>query len=337
MLGRQEAGSGSGGAAERAAPARVGVAPVAMRRIDRDVSAIGTLRPARFVDVVATVSGRVTDLPIASGQAVEAGALLVRLDDRAVRADLVEATATRDEARQSFTRIERLSDRNTVAEAELEGARAALRRAEAAVMRARAALDDRTIRAPFAGVLGLVDIEPGALLGEGEVVTRLADLSKVELQAPIPERYFDEVAPGQSVSVGVPAYPGTRFEGEVTVRAPRISEASRSFDIRAEIDNPDRRLAGGMFADARLVLGTHDGVAVPDDAIIDEGLTTYVYRVSDGAAERVEVGTGASLGSATKITGGLADGERVVVAGWENLSDGDPIEIVEDIAREGLN
>lgn len=328
-----DASSGQGG--ERQA-IRVGVVTPEMRTIEDAVSAVGTLRPVRAVQVVPNVAGRVTDVPVSSGQAVAAGDLLIQLDDRAARAAVAEAEATLREAEQEYRRYQQLEDSNTAAEARLEQARGAFLRAEAAMMMAEAELEDRTVTAPFAGTLGVIDVEPGTFLTASDPVTRLSDLSTVEVSVTLPERYFDRVSPGQTLDITTPAYPEATFEGLVTVRAPEIDLGTRSFEIRAEIENSDGRLVGGMFANSRLVLGTFEGLAIPDDAIISEGLTTYVYTIEDGTAARTEVDVGASLGTLTEVREGVEPSSRVVVAGWDQLTDGAPVEIDEDFAEEGL-
>ncbi|MEM5471607.1 efflux RND transporter periplasmic adaptor subunit [Hoeflea sp. AS60] len=334
LLSSEEAGSGDVGSGRQ--PTRVGVTSPQAQTIEDAVSAVGTLRPVRSVELVSNAPGRVTSVPVASGQQVEEGALLIQLDDRATRAALVEAEATLSEARQNFERIEQLADSNVAADASLEQARATLSRAEAAIMTARADLDDRAITAPFAGTLGVIDTEPGSFIQSGVPVTKLSDLSAVEVSLSVPERYYDRVQQGQALFITTPAYPGESFEGRVTLRAPEINLGSRSLEIRAEIDNPDRRLVGGMFANSRLVLDTYQGIGIPDDAIISEGLTTYVYRVEDGNAERTEIEIGTSLGALTEVREGLSADDRVVIAGWDQLSDGAPVVIDENVAREGL-
>ena len=318
------------------APTRVGVAQPQRMTIEDRVSAVGTLMPVRAVELVPEAPGRVTAVPVASGQTVAAGDLLVQLDDRAAQADLTDAEATLREARQELRRVTELSDSNVAAEARLESTRAAFERAEAAVQRARANLTDRRITAPFAGTLGIIDVEPGAFLDGSVPVTRLSDLSVVQVSLSLPERYFQAVAPGQRLTLTTPAYPDTDFAGDITVRAPEIDLGSRSFDIRAEIDNADGRLAGGMFANSRIVLSTYEGLAIPDDAVISEGFASYVYVVSDGTAVRTEIEAGATLGAMIEARSGLDADNTVVVAGWDQLSDGAPVTIDEDIAREGL-
>lgn len=315
---------------------RVGVTTPEMREIDDAVTAIGSLRPARSVDLVPYVSGRVSEIPVESGQDVGEGDLILQLDDSGPQATLAEAEATLEEARQEYQRIEELVDRNTRAEARLEEVKANFARAEAVVSSAGASIKDHRIIAPFYGTLGLIDLETGAFLDMSTPVTRLVDHSSVELAAELSERYFELVQPGQTVSVTVPAYPDRSFEGEVEVRAPEIDPVSRNFTFRARIDNPERLLAGGMFADARLVFDRYEGLAIADDAIISEGFTTHVFTVEDGTARRTGVSPGVSIGALTEVREGLNPDAQVVVSGWDRLSDGTPVEIAEDIASEGL-
>ncbi|SIT14210.1 membrane fusion protein, multidrug efflux system [Roseivivax lentus] len=317
-------------------PTRVGVAEPQRATIEDSVSAVGTLMPVRAVALVPEVPGRVAEVPVSSGQSVAAGDLVVQLDDRAARADLAEAEATLREARLELQRVTELSDSNIAAEARLESTRAAYKRAEAALQRANAALEDRRITAPFGGTLGIIDVEPGAFLDGSVPVTRLSDLSVMQVSLSLPERYFQSVTPGLSLTLTTPAYPDEEFEGKVTVRAPEIDLNSRSFDIRAEIDNTDGRLAGGMFANSRIVLSTYEGLAIPDDAVISEGFASYVYVVSDGTAARTEIEPGNTLGGLIEARSGLNAGDKVVIAGWDRVSDGAPVTIDEDIAREGL-
>ncbi len=317
-------------------PIRVGLAAPKMRTIEEDLSAVGTLRPVRAVQIVPNVAGRVTDVPVTSGQKVLEGDLLIQLDDRSARASMAEAEATLSVAEQEYRRYQQLEDSNAAAEARLEETRGAFRRAQAAQMMAQASLEDRAIIAPFAGTLGVVDIEPGSYLDGSQAVTRLADLSAVEVSVSLSERYFDQVALGQTLEITTPAYPGNSFEGLVTLRATEIDLGTRSFEIRAEIDNADGRLVGGMFANSRLVLDIYEGMTIPDDAIISEGLATYVYTIVDGAAERTEVEIGASLGKLTEVRNGLDMEDRIVVAGWDQITDGAPVEVDEDFTQEGL-
>ncbi len=332
--------SAGGGPAEgaardaEAAPTPVSTAPVERTSIADTVSAVGTLNPVRQVELRPAVSGRVVEVGPASGEDVAEGDLIVQLDARAEQAALSEAEATLREAQQNFDRIQSLADSNTAAADQLEAARATLSRAEAAVESAEADLEDRRLTAPFDGTLGLIDTDPGEYIDSSTSVATLSDLSVMQADLSLPERYFERVAPGLAVEVETPAYPGETFEGEIGVRAPEVSAASRSFDVRAEIANPDERLVGGMFARSRIVFGEYEGLAVPDDAVISEGLTSFVFTVEDGTARRREVRLGGSVGDLTEVSEGLEEGVPVVVAGWDTLSDGAAVTVGEDVAEE---
>ena len=317
-------------------PTQVGVVSPEIREIENAVSAIGTLRPVRAVNIVPIVAGRVTAVPVTSGQEVSEGDVLIQLDDRAERAALAEAEATLSETDQEYRRYQQLQESNAAAEARLEQARGAFRRAEASLQMAAAALEDRMVKAPFAGTLGLIDIEAGAFLNGSEALTQLVDLSSVEVSVTLPERYYERVIPGQKLEVLTPAYPSSTFEGEVLLRATQIDLGTRSFEIRARIDNGDGRLVGGMFANSRLVLDTYNGLAIPDDAIISEGISTYVYTIADGAAVRTDITVGATLGEMSEVRDGLDENAQVIAAGWDELTDGAAVQIDEGFTQEGL-
>lgn len=324
---------GSGGGDD---PTRVSTAAVESALIEDRVTAVGSLMPLRQVELRPAVEGRVVEVAVSSGDEVAQGDLILRLDSRAEEATVAEAEATLREAQQNFDRVEELSRTNNAAQDQLEAARARLTRAEAGAEGARAALEDRRLTAPFDGSLGLIDTDPGEYVDTATTVAELSDLSVVQADLALPERYFERLEPGLGVEVETPAYPGETFTGTVTVRAPLVSPNSRSFDIRAEIDNADRRLVGGMFAQSRIVFGDYEGLAVPDDAVISEGLTSYVFTVDEDTARRQEVRLGGSVGSLTEVAEGLEEGARVVVAGWDTLSDGAPVTVSDDVSQEAL-
>lgn len=315
---------------------RVGVATPERRTLERRIDGVGTVMAERTVALRPSVPGRVTEVAVASGAEVSEGDLILQLDDRAQRARLAGARASLEEARKDLRRIEELADSNTAAEQRLEAARATFARAEAEEMAARAALDDRRVVAPFDGTLGLIDVDAGAYVAPQDVIAPLSDLSTVQVDMSVPERHFARISTGQAVELRVPAYPDRRFDGNVIAREARVDAAARSFDLRARVENPQRDLVGGMFARTGLIVAREEGLAIPDDAIIAEGETTYVYTVVDGTARRTEVTPGQSLGELTEVTGALDADSRVVVSGWNRLRDGAPVTVAEDIAREGL-
>lgn len=307
------------------------------RALVDSVSAVGTIYPARSIELRPLAEGRLTEVSVTSGETLAEGAEIVALDARAARAAVARAEATLAAAQDALERISALSDRDVAADARLEGARAEAARAEADLAMAQADLEDRRLTAPFDGRLGIVTLDLGGYVDTSTVITTLTDLTEVEVELPLPEAYYSRVNVGQAVRLTSSAYPDRTFTGSVAVRAPSVDPDTRSFDIRARIDNPGRRLVGGMFVEAEIVFARREAVTVPDDAVISEAATTYVYTVSDGQARRQDVGVGARLGERTEITRGIEPGTEVVVAGWDSLSDGAAVTVREAVPTDALN
>ena len=313
---------------------RVTVATPRVQTIHDTFETVGTILPVRSIAVRPLSVGRVVDVAATSGAAVSEGDPIFSLDARAESAALVQAEATLTETEAAFRRYEELQEENVAADARLEEARAAFLRAEAMVEAARAALADRRVTAPFRGVLGAVDLDVGERVDPAAIVTSLDDLSTVLVEFAVPERYFGDVERGQNLTLTGAANPGRAFEGQVSFVAPRIGENSRSFTVRATLSNDDRALAGGMFVDVALVVGTRESLTVPDETIVSEGSATFVYVLDGGVAARADVSIGIQRDGRTEIVEGLSGDARVVTTGFDTLSDGDPVSVDEDGATE---
>lgn len=317
---------------------QVTVAPIESATLRDSFNALATIRAVRSVDLRPLTEGRVERVEVESGGVVEEGDLIFALDNRAETAALEEARATLAEASAGFDRLDELAGRNVAADAQLEASRAAFLRAEAQVATAEAALADTELHAPFDGVLGLVDVDPGERIDTATVFTTLDQITVAEAAFSVPERYYARTRPGQAVLLTGDVYPDRTFEGVVTAKSPRIASASRSFDVRARIDNEDRALTPGMFMNATLVFETYEAQTLPDEAVISEGSATYVFVVDDGTAVRTNVTLGPRQGGRTVIADGLERDARVVLTGYDQLSDGAPVEVQDDGAvREALN
>jgi membrane fusion protein (multidrug efflux system) len=306
---------------------RVTVAAPERREVSDSVSAVGTIHPTRAIELRPLAAGRVTEVFVDSGARVEEGQPILALDARAARAAVAQAEATRDAARQELRRVRELSAENVAAQARLDEAQAAAARAEAELEAARAALEDRRLKAPFAGTLGIVAVDRGGYVDPTTRIAALDDLSAVEVSFALPEARYARISPGQTVRLHSAVYPDRVFTGEIVVRAASVDPATRSFEVRARLDNPGRRLVGGMFAEVEVVLGSGRALTIPEEAVVSEGAATYVFTVEDGTARRTEIETGSSLGPRTEVTRGLREGARVVVTGWDSLSDGAAVSV----------
>lgn len=322
-----------GGAEERAAPAvTVETAAVEAQTLSSTVEAVGTSLARQSVELVALASGRVREIAFAPGQKVTAGDVLVRLDEEIERADLDEAEASLREATLALERAETLRQQNAVSQAALDEAQSRKSVAEAELDRAKRRLADRTVRAPFDGIVGLRQVDAGARVSDTTVITTLDDLSEIEIEFAISETLYSQIAIGQTVVATAAAYPDRRFEGKVSSIDSRIDQAGRSFKVRATLPNEDLALPAGMYMHVTLELDSRTAVLVPETAIVPVGGKSYVYVVRDGVAEQREVTLGARQPGTVEVAAGLDAGDIVVTSGTQRLRNGAPVTIV---ARAG--
>jgi len=295
----------------------VELARAEIRTMRRTVEAVGTTRAVKSVDIVPEVDGRLVELTITPGTPVEAGDVLARLDDTIQRADLSEAEAVLTEQRQTLDRIRTLSRTNAVSQAALEDAIARLAEAQADMERTRRRLEDRAITAPFAGVVGLTNYDVGARVSDGQVLTRLDDLTEIEVEFSLPETVFAQVRRGQTITAHSAAFPDRRFRGTVTAVDSRIDPVSRAFRTRAVIPNPDSTLPAGMFLSLTLVLTEEERITVPEEAIVFQAAETYVFVADESTARRRTVETGQRRDGRIAVLSGLEAGEAVIVRGLQ--------------------
>ncbi|MGE0844799.1 MAG: efflux RND transporter periplasmic adaptor subunit [Flavobacteriaceae bacterium] len=310
----------------------VTVATVERRVMKRNIEAVGTTRAVRSVEIVPLASGRIVELDIVPGSKVAKGDVLARLDDDIERADLAEAEASLVEKKQAVERAETLRTNKTVSAATLETARAEMSAAEAAVERARRRLADRTVKAPFDGVVGLTSIDVGARVDDGTVLTTIDDLDTIEIEFAVPETLYGRIEKEMPVEARSAAFGENQFAGAVYSIDSRVDSASRAFKVRARLPNPDRRLPAGMFMFLTVTLDATNASVVPDAAVIAEGAETYVYAVDEATAHRREIKTGQRSAGFVEVLGGLEEGETVVTEGHQRLRDGSKVKILNETA-----
>lgn len=331
LLDRAEVGDGAtdegqGERGNRAAP--VTAEAPETRAVAESFETVGTVLARRSIELRPAAEGQVVEVAQESGARVEAGEPIFRLDDRSERAEVDRARATLAEARSDFERNRELQTSNVVSEANLEAARAAFERARAELRQAENVLADRTVEAPFEGVLGLLDLDPGERVDPATMVTTLDDIASVHVEFSVPERRYAAVEAGQEVALASASYEGRTFEGRVEVVAPRIDEASRSFEVRARVPNEERRLVPGMFLSVSLIFERREALTVPEEAVITEGDETYVFVVDEGAARRQPVSLGERVEGRVEAEG-IEPDARVVTSGYGSLEDGAPVRVAE--------
>jgi len=174
------------------------------------------------------------------------------------------------------------------------------------------------------------NVSVGDYVKDGTDLVNLEDISSVKVDFRIPEKYTDQVRPGQQIEVTVDALPNTPFRARVDAIDPQVDSSGRSAQLRGRIENPEGRLKPGMFARVRLILSQRDNaLVVPEEAIVPDGARTVVWKVVDNKAVRTEVRTGQRRAARVEIMDGIKAGDIVVIAGQMRLTrDGMPVRIV---------
>lgn len=294
--------------------------------------AVGSLVAVSSVNVANEIAGKVKEIRFASGESVDKGQVLVTLDASVEEARLHGLVAEEKLAELVVQRTKKLLVGGNAPQSAYDEAVARLRQATAVVEAQEALIAKKRIRAPFAGELGIRNVDLGQYLAPGYPIVTLQALDPIFVDFSLPERHLAALEVGEAVEVQVQAYPDETFAGRVTAFTPGVQTETRTVKVRATLRNPDRRLRPGMFAEVRVVLPEKKTVlTVPDAAITYNpyGDTVFVVVPSENSPVlRVrQVVTGESQGGRVEIRGGLKLGERVVSAGQVKLRGGMPVSL----------
>lgn len=298
------------------------------------IDTIGTVSASRGVDLTVEVTGIVRELNFTANQKVEQGQVLVQLDDVVQQADLTAARTQADLDRQALDRAMELQQRGVGSTVSLQAAEAAASASAAQVEKLEAVLQQKQLRAPFAGTVGIPRVDEGQYLSPGVSVVTLQDLETMRADFTVPEQRLSQLSIGQPVRLTVEGVEDA-FAGEIAGIDPKIDPASRLVSIRATIENTDGRLTPGQFARVFVELPSEDGViALPQTAVVTSLYGDYVYvvRAVEGEDDRLEtrqvfVTVGRRTGNQVEIREGLEGGQQVVTAGQNRLSNGTPVAI----------
>lgn len=318
------------------------------------IAAIGTANAARGVDLTVETTGIVKEIAFTANQKVADSAILLRLDDAVQQADLDAARTQAALDQQALERAIELQKRGVGTEAALEAARAAAAASAAQVTKLEAVVEQKRLRAPFSGTMGIPRVDEGQYLSPGTIVATLQDLETLRADFTVAEQQLQSIRIGQPVRFGLgdAAMP---FAGTITGIDPKVDPNSRLVAVRAEITNPDGRLTPGQFVQVRVEMPVEkDVIALPQTAVVTSLYGDYVYVVrerqpapaaaapaasgeADPAPKQAEgpalevrqvfVKTGRRSEALVEIVGGVAAGDRVVSAGQNRLSNGAPVVI----------
>jgi membrane fusion protein (multidrug efflux system) len=290
------------------------------------LTGIGTLSTPQGALLESELAGVVEAIHFSNGQAVEAGQLLIELESSVEQAELESAKATVELAEIEFARAEKLVAREATPQSQLDRARVELRQARAAVATLEAVLDKKTIRAPFAGTVGLRAVNVGQLVSSGTPLVGLQNLSTLEVAFDLPQSDLRLVREGMRIEVRPEFSGGSTYAGELVAIDPSVDVRSRSLRLLGRIPNGDNELRPGMFVRVRLILSDEREVlVVPNTAVLAAAYGNSVFILDEDEenghliARQQFVRTGERRGDLIEIVEGLKVDDRVVSAGGFKL------------------
>lgn len=291
------------------------------------VEAVGTGQAVRAITLFPEAAGRVTELLFEAGQRVEPDQPLLRLDDDDDRLAVDLAKVRLQDARQRLARFERAAPSGAVSASEVDTARTALSAARIQLAQAELALRQRTLFAPFAGIVGIARIDVGDRVTEATEITSLDDRSTLLVDFDVPEAFAFGIAAGNPLTAITWALPGERFEGTVDSLATRIDPLTRTLRVRARLPNTGDRLRTGMSFVISLPLEGERFPSVPSVAVQWDRKGAFVWVVRGGKAERIAVTVMKRSEANVLVDAPLTVEDQVVVEGVQHVRPGLPVTV----------
>jgi membrane fusion protein (multidrug efflux system) len=303
------------------------------------ITAIGSLSPTKGVDISSEISGLVRSVNFHSGDEVQAGQVLIQLNADADNASWRAAVAAAELAEVVLKRDQAQLSVQAVSQAQVDNDTADLKSKRALADQQLATLEKKTIRAPFAGKLGITTIIPGQYLNPGDKIVPIQNINSLYVDFYLPEQKLSQLAKGQMVTLSSEAYPGKIFSARITAINPKVDANLRNIQVQATMDNSSHQLLPGMFANVSVLIGAKKKyLTIPQTAITYNpyGSTVFIVKASDKTdasgnktlvAQQVFVTTGDTRGDQVAILKGLEAGQEVVTSGMIKLKNDTPLVI----------
>lgn len=301
-----------------------------------EIGGVGSVRAQRGADLSLQLAGIVEKIGFHSGEDVKQGQVLLNLNNDDDIAKLHALQATSELAGVTYKRDVAQMRAQGVSQATVDADAATLKNDLAQVAAQQAVVDQKVLRAPFAGHLGIRQVDLGQYLAAGTTIVTLQALDPVYVDFYLPQQDLAHIAPGQAVTARVDTWPGLNFTGHLQAINPLIDTATRNVQVRAVIPNPDHKLLPGMFATLDIATGApREEITLPQTAIAYNpyGDTVYIVRSKDVGGKKqlyVEqsfVTLGATRGDQVAVLKGVKPGEQIVSAGQIKLHNGSPVVI----------
>lgn len=308
-------------------PATVVTAAVGTSVVNDRLSAVGDGAALRFVEITSEVTGRITEVLKASGDQVTNGEVIARLDSSSERIALNRAQLAVRDAENRLERLTRMQRSNTITEVEISEAETALASARLQVDEAELALSRRTIRSPLDGVLGIISLQPGALISSQTLVARIDDRSELLVEFRVPERFVSSVTTERAIEVTPVARPALRIDGTITAVDSRLEPDSRTLRVQARVPNEGDLLRPGMSFLINMRFSGDEYPTVDPLAIQWQSSGPFVWVVTDGRVAQVPVQIIQRNSDSVLVNADLEPGQTVVTEGVQSLRPGAQVQI----------
>ena len=306
----------------------VEVTAVQLETLANHLEANGIFLPAKEMFVISETAGRVVEVYKNKGEWVNEGDLIAKVDDEVLRIELEATQANLAKLHKDRERLTNLIEGEAAPKNKIEDVELGILAAEAKEKGLKKQIANTSIKAPMTGALGFRFIERGSVIGPGIQVAQITNLEKLFLMVKVTERDVLKLKKGQSVSVTADVYPGVTIPGKVTNIGLRADNAF-TYDVEIEVINPKKTpLRAGMHAQASFTFDANrKGLVLPRKAIAGSLQDAKVYVVQDSLAVLRAVVLGGAFGEMIEVISGLQEGEKVVVTGQMNLSDGTRVQV----------
>mgnify|MGYP003654678794 CR=1 FL=1 len=319
-------------AMEAQKPKHVIVAPVVSQQISDRAEALGTAHANESVSITASITEKVTQIHFDDGQQVKAGDILVVLEQAEEQAELKRAQAVRSERKLTLDRLRQLKKGQLTSQEQVDRTRLELEQADASISAIKTRINDRIIRAPFDGTIGLRNISVGALVETGDVIATLDDTREIKLDFSVPSLFLTELRPGLNIKARAAALGGKEYLGEVKSINSRIDPITRSIQVRALLPNPDGSIIPGILMQVDLLRNTRQALVIPEAALLPLADRQYVLvRIDQDGTDTVEkrqVIIGLRLPGYVEVLEGLRADEQVVTHGNSRVQPGDTLDVL---------
>ncbi len=319
----------------RPPPATVTAMKAAYQSWQPELKSVGSLRAVRGVDVTTEVSGLVSAVLCRSGEDAKKGQALVQLNADSDIAHLHSLQAEAELANTVYERDKKQFAVQAISKATLDSDASDLKNRRALVAEQVALVEKKTIRAPFAGRLGISTVNPGQYVNPGDKIVTLQALDSIYADFYLPQQELSRVSSGQAVVATTDTYPGRTFTGRITTIDPKVDTATRNVQVEATFANPGRRLLPGMYASIQVKTGAKQRyLTLPQTAVTFNPYGETVFVVESGKGPKGKpvlivrqtfVTTGPTRGDQIAILKGVNEGDTVVTSGQLKLKNGSPV------------